>query len=459
MRSLRVRLLLAQLLVIVVALGTIVMLASKATEREFQQYLQRGSMQRRTRIDATFGDYYADVESWEGVQPFVERLAQVFGERLVLVDPAGKVVADSGGELVGSGLGSRSPSVVAAITFRGAPVGTLRSMPPPEPPAPSFEAFFLTAVNRWLLAGVAVACVAGVALSLAISRQVVKPIAALTAAAQEMEKGDLTQRVQHVSNDEVGELGHAFNAMADALQRGETLRRNLVNDVAHELRTPLSNIRGYLEAVRDGVIEPNARVIASLHDEALMLSRLVDDLQELSLAEAGQLKLHHEPVDVRSVIHQAVSVMQPVAREKQLKLSADVPDDLPPAEGDSERIGQVLRNLMANALAYTPEGGSIAVSARLVARELNICVKDTGTGISAEDLPHVFERFYRADKSRARSTGGSGLGLAIVKQLVEAHGGCVWAESIPGAGSSFHFTLPVAGTDSTMPSSALQQSA
>ncbi len=459
MRSLRVRLLLAQLLVVLVALGTIGLLASKATQSEFQRYLDRGSTQRMRRIDATFGAYYAELGSWEGIQPVVERLAQVFGERLVLVDTAGTVVADSAKLLLGTPLGSKNPQIVAVITFRGVPVGTLRSVPPSEPPPPGFEAFFLASVNRWLMAGVLVACLAGGVLSLALSRQVVKPIAALTTAAREMEKGDLTQRVQHVANDEIGELGHAFNAMADALQRGEALRRNMVSDVAHELRTPLSNIRGYLEALRDGVIQADAAVIASLHEEALMLSRLVEDLQELSLAEAGQLKLQRQPADLRSVIQQAVDVMQPEAADKKLKLSADLPADLPLVDADCERIGQVLRNLLANALAYTSEGGSVIIAAQAKGPQIELSVRDTGTGIGPQDLPYVFERFYRADKSRARKTGGSGLGLAIVKQLVEAHGGHVWAESALGAGSTFSFTLPVTEAAPVAPSSTPQQTA
>ena len=452
MGSLRIRLFLALLFMVLVALGTIVLLASKATESEFRQYLERGTVQRMRRMDATFGAYYAELGGWGGVQPLVERLAQVFGERLVLVDPSGTVVADSSRLLLGTTLGSKGPEVVAVITFHGVPVGTLRSLPPPEARAPGFEAFFLAAVNRWLLAGVLVACVAGVALSLALSRQVVKPIAALTAAARKLEKGDLTQRVQHVSSDELGELGHAFNAMADALERGEALRRNMVSDVAHELRTPLSNIRGYLEAARDHVIEADTAVITSLHEEALMLSRLVDDLQELSLAEAGQLKLLRQPMDMRSAIEQAVAMMQPEAADKQLTLSAEMPPGLPAVHADCERIGQVLRNLLANSLAYTPEGGSVTVSAHAKGKEVEVSVRDTGTGIGPQDLPCVFDRFYRADKSRARKTGGSGLGLAIVKHLVEAHGGHVWAESTPGVGSTFTFTLPVSEAATAKPS-------
>jgi len=443
MRSLRVRLLLAQLFVVLVALGTIALLASRATQREFQHYLDRGSVQRMGRFETAFGAYYAEQGSWDGVQSLIEKLAQASGERLVLLGPTGTVVADSAKLLVGTAPGPQSAGHVTIILVNGVRVGVLRSMPSESPPQ-SFEAFFLASVNRWLLQGVLVACLAGVGLSLLMSRQVVKPIAALTAAAHKMEKGDLTQRVQHISGDEVGELGHAFNAMADALERGEKLRRNMVSDVAHELRTPLSNIRGYLEAARDGVIRADAPVITSLHEEALMLTRLVEDLQELSLAEAGQLKLVQQAADVRSVIQQAVDVMRPEASEKRLALSADLPADLPEVNMDCERIGQVLRNLLANALAYTLEGGAVTVSARLVGHEVSVSVKDSGVGISAEALPHVFERFYRADKSRTRSTGGSGLGLAIVKQLVEAHGGRVWAESSPGAGSTFYFSLPAA---------------
>jgi len=259
-----------------------------------------------------------------------------------------------------------------------------------------------------------------------------------------MEMGDLSQRVVNLPDDEIGELGHAFNSMADALARAENLRRNMVSDVAHELRTPLTNIRGYLEALRDGVVQPNSAVVDSLYEEALTLNRLIDDLQEISLADAGQLKLEPRMVAVAPLIERVLNAMQAEAAAKKIALASDVPADLPAVSADPERVGQVLRNLLANALAYTPEQGSVSVSARSAGACVEVSIVDTGIGVAPEDLLLVFERFYRVDKSRARQTGGTGLGLAIVKNLVEAHGGRVWAQSTPGAGSTFTFSLPVA---------------
>jgi signal transduction histidine kinase len=250
------------------------------------------------------------------------------------------------------------------------------------------------------------------------------------------------------TRDEIGELGHAFNSMADGLARLEQLRRNMTTDVAHELRTPLSNIRGYLEALQDGVTQPSPAVIDSLHDEAMLLTRLVNDLQELALAEAGQLKLVLHPTVPEQVVSQVVDVMQPTAASKGLTLRTDLQTDLPPVMADSGRMAQVLQNLVNNAMTHTPAGGQITVTARAdaPAGQVQLSVRDTGIGIAPEHLPHVFDRFYRVDQSRTRATGGAGLGLAIVKQLVEAHGGRVWAESTPDQGSTFSFTLPVAAS-------------
>jgi signal transduction histidine kinase len=202
----------------------------------------------------------------------------------------------------------------------------------------------------------------------------------------------------------------------------------MVADVAHELRTPLSNIRGYLEAVRDGVIKPDVDTVRSLDEEATLLSRLVDDLQELSLAEAGELKLVYQPSDISELITQTVALVQAQAVTRGVSLSIDVTDKLPPANFDSYRI--------------TAKGDAITVAVRRKDNYLQVSVTDTGEGISAKDLPNIFERFYRVDKSRARATGGSGLGLTIAKRLVEAHGGEIEVRSEPGKGSCFIFTLP-----------------
>jgi signal transduction histidine kinase len=258
-----------------------------------------------------------------------------------------------------------------------------------------------------------------------------------------MEKGDLTRRVRVQSRDEIGELAHAFNAMADGLTRLEQGRRRMVTDVAHELRTPLTNLRGYLEALQDGVAQPTPEVIQSLQEEALLLSRLVDGLQELALAEAGQLRLVRQPVAVDALIQQAVYALQPVAADKGLVVTCAAPPDLPRTIADPERVGQVLRNLLHNAMTHTPPGGRITVDAQVRDKAILVRVQDTGSGIAPGDLPQIFDRFFRADRSRARATGGAGLGLAIVRQLVELHGGQVWAESTLGAGSTFSFTLPI----------------
>jgi len=247
--------------------------------------------------------------------------------------------------------------------------------------------------------------------------------------------------------------------MAGALAQAETLRRNLVADIAHELRTPLAVLQGHVEGLQDGVLSPTPPTLDRLHEETLLLTRLVDDLRELSLAEAGELKLERQPSDLGELLRRSVAAMQPQAAEKGVTLALDVAPDLPLANVDADRIGQVMRNLLANALRYTTAGGSVTVMARQTEKTrgtgvtgvtgevpaLLVAVADSGPGIAPDDLPHVFDRFYRADKSRSRASGGAGLGLAIVKQLVEAHGGRVWAESEVGKGATFKFTLPIVG--------------
>ncbi|MFQ5616968.1 MAG: ATP-binding protein [Anaerolineales bacterium] len=277
-----------------------------------------------------------------------------------------------------------------------------------------------------------------------LSRRILHPIEALTAAARELGKGDLKYRVNITSKDEIGELANAFNAMVNGLSRLEQLRRNMVSDVAHELRTPLSNVRGYLEAIQDGLANPTPEIIDSLHEEVMLLSRLVDDLQELALAEAGQLHLQPVPVQLEKIVSKALTALQPKIKEKSINIQTELPINLPTLEVDPERIGQVLRNLLTNAVTYTPPGGRITVQAHSHPVGVEINVQDTGIGIAPEHISFVFERFYRVDESRTRSTGGAGLGLAIVKQLVQAHGGNVKINSTAGSGTTITFTLPAA---------------
>ncbi len=457
--SLRFRVLVALIVVIVMAVGIVAFFASRATTGEFQRYVERGGMVRHQRFEMFLAGHYMQNRSWSGVQPLVEQMGQITGERIVLADDGGQIVADSANKLVGQTVGQNWAEPVALIVQRGMPVGAVYANPLGPADDPQREAF-LASINRALLLAAGVAGLAAVLLTLVLSRRILRPVEALTAAARRMERGDLSQRVEVQSNDEIGELARAFNAMADGLARLEELRHNMVSDVAHELRTPLSNIRGYLEALQDGVVKPKPEIIDSLYEEAMLLSRLVDDLRELALAEAGQLRLERRPVATADLVNRAMEAARAQTSAKGIALRADLPADLPLVSVDPQRIGQVLGNLLSNALTHTSSGGEVVVEARRCPEpcpepsrrvvegaretEVEVSVRDTGEGIPPEHLPYIFERFYRADRSRSRATGGTGLGLSIAKQLVEAHGGRIGVASQVGRGTTFTFTLPVA---------------
>jgi signal transduction histidine kinase len=440
LHSLRFRLLIATLLIVLVTVSIMAAFASQRTAGEFRNYVERGDRSRDRRLAFALNRAYAQTRSWQTIQPTVEDLSVVSGERVVVADLQGKIVGDSSKEWIGRSVGANWPRPAGSIVLEGEPVGAFYI----NPLSPPGNLAFVEAVNRSVLFGALIASAVAVIITLLASRQIVRPVESLTSAARQMEKGDLMVRVKVTSNDEIGQLAHAFNAMADGLARQEQLRRNMVSDVAHELRTPLTNIRGYLEAAKDGLVQPDGALVDNLHEEAILLSRLVSDLQELALAEAGQLRLECRPVQLSDVVRTTVEVLSQRAEARHVSLDVRVPDDLPLVQADPHRVTQVLRNLLNNALDFTPQGGHVTVTTWPDGEWVNVQVRDTGPGIAAEHLPNVFERFYRADASRARATGGAGLGLAIVKQLVEAHGGRVWVESTLGAGAAFCFTLPLA---------------
>jgi signal transduction histidine kinase len=272
-------------------------------------------------------------------------------------------------------------------------------------------------------------------------RRLVRPILALTGAAQRMTNGDHAARVPVTGKDEVARLGHAFNAMAESIQHHDDQRKAMVSDVAHELRTPLANIKGYLVASEDGVVPLDRELVTSLLEEAGLLERLVADLQDLALADAGKLRIHPELKDLSELAQQVVSAHRPAAEAAQVTLTAEV-NGPAPAVVDNARIRQAVGNLVSNAIRFTPSGGRVMVGVRRVGNGYNLTVADNGSGISEQHLPHLFDRFYRAEQSRSRSTGGSGLGLAITKHLVEAHHGTIAATSPVGHGSTFTIHLP-----------------
>ncbi len=294
-----------------------------------------------------------------------------------------------------------------------------------------------------LAVGASVAVAAGVATF--VARRIAEPLEAMRQAAQRIASGRYEERVPVASQDELGELADQFNRMAASLQRLEGMRRDLVADVAHELRTPLSGLAGYLEGLLDGVLDPSPKVLSQMQREVRRLRRLVDDLDEVSRVEAGQVRLRLVPIPLSEVVEGVLARLADQFRDKRITVSTELPRHLPRVRADPDRVAQILTNLLGNALQYTPPGGRVSVRARHADGEVAVAVTDTGIGIPAEHLPYVFDRFYRVDRSRSRDRRGTGIGLTIAKGLVELQGGRIWAESPgPGQGSTFTFTLPVA---------------
>jgi signal transduction histidine kinase len=437
------RLSIAFAVIILVTVGTIYFFVSQRIAVEMEYYKTISAQYRSDQIQSKLYLHYWDKGSWEDVQSVVAALG-VSGTHIILVATNGTVIGDSKGALLGMNYTDSQESSLN-MTLSGQFLGKLYISS--DPAAEPYVAPFLrlsTSINRSLLLGGSLAIAIALLLTFVLSRRITSPIGALAKTARRLGRGDLSQRVQLQGEGEVAALAQAFNSMAADLEHAEQLRRNMVADVAHELRTPLSNIQGYLEAIRDRVIKPDAATIRSLNEEAALLSRLVNELQELSLAEAGELKLVYQEEDIAKLVKQAVTPWQPQLAAKEISLSLDLPDNLPLVNIDWQRVNQVLHNLLENAVAYTHKGGTINVAAITQGDWVEVSVSDTGEGIPAEDLPHIFERFYRVDKSRARVTGGSGLGLTIAKRLVEAHGGKITVQSKLGKGSRFSFTLPIA---------------
>lgn len=453
--SLQFRLMAAFSLVILVTMGAVFLLINQSTRNEIHRFEQTREQIRTGRMEFELSAYYSRQKDWKGIQPSVQQWGSLYGRRIIVTDVNNVVVADSEGTLLGSKYLPNSPGTVLGNQPRPVfPAGQLS--PPrgqntigtlyinPELPPVERSSLLYQPIGRLFLWGGLLAVVIAIVLTFVLSRRILSPIHALTVTAGQLGRGDFSQRVKSPGRGEIGTLAQAFNKMADDMERAERLRRNMVTDLAHELRTPLSNIQGYLEAIRDGVMKADATTIRSLYEEAALLSRLTHDLQELTLAEAGDMKLVRQEEDLTKIINQTVTAMQAQALQKGVSLATNFVEQLPLCDIDSHRISQVLRNLLDNAMAHTSPGGTITVAARQSGKWVEVSVTDTGEGIPAEELANIFERFYRVDKSRTRRTGGHGLGLTIAKRLVESHGGEIKAQSAVAKGSRFAFTVPMA---------------
>lgn len=461
MRTLWLKIVGVMAIVLILALGAVGYAYNRAATTGLGVYVSMGGLRWAQTLAPQLEDYYARVGSWDGVVAFLESYGTPgmgrgrgamagaggaygapAGQRVILADGQGRVVADSLDQLVGRSLGADDLARGVPLSVSGHRVGTLLVAAPILSEGP--EAEFLAEIRRGILMGGIAAGVIALLLGSLLAFQVTSPLRALTRAARRVAGGDLAQRIPVRSRDEVGELTQAFNEMAAALDRNEQARRNMIADIAHELRTPLAAIRGNLEGILDGVFPASGESVAPVYEQTLLLSRLVDDLRDLALADAGQLRLERRPLDVAELLRGVAAAIQPQAAAQDIRVEVHADDALPPAYADPMRIRQVLLNLVGNALRHTPAGGAITLTALAVEGAIRVSVRDTGPGISPEDLPRIFDRFYRGDSSRARDSGGHGLGLAIVKRWVELHGGRVWAENHPDGGARFSFTLPMA---------------
>jgi signal transduction histidine kinase len=459
------KLLSAFLLVIIVAVGGVAILVNRSASTEFASYVNRGRVNRAQVLAPLFVEYYAETGSWTGVEALAGRLlvpgahggggrgqgamqtargALHMADRLVVANPSGEIVVDSAGTLVGKRLSDKDLSYGAPLAVAGQIQGYLLVGEFSDQPG-DLEAEFLASLNRALALSALMAGGAALVLAILLSRGLSGPLRSLAAAAGQLAAGRRGLRVRAAGGGEVALLAHSFNSMAESLEKQEGLRRQLIADIAHELRTPLAVIRGNLEALLDGIYRPSAETIAPIHEETLLLTRLVDELRDLALAEAGQLPLHIADTNPVELVRGVLSGFGARANERSITLELVLPEVEPPAVAiDAGRIRQVLSNLLVNALRYTPQRGRVQVSlAQISPGWLQVRVSDNGPGIGPDDLPHVFDRFYRGNRSRTRDGAGAGLGLAIARQWVEAHGGAIRAESVLGQGTTFAFTLPV----------------
>ena len=308
---------------------------------------------------------------------------------------------------------------------------------------PELEEAFLRTTQRSLWWSALVVGLVGAALALLLLRQVTQPLRLLDDATQRITRGNLSERVRIESGDEIGHLARSFNEMAESLEESERTQKRMIADISHELRTPITAVRSALESLRDGLIPPTQEVFAGLHDRILLFTRLVNDLQQLALADAGHLSIHAVSTEIRDLIEGIEETIGVELEDAGLELHVELEPDLPAVSVDPHRIEQVLLNLLSNAMRHAREAGQVIIAAgRVDGKTIEISVCDDGPGLSKLEQAHVFERFYRVDAARA-SDGGSGLGLAIAKAIVEQHGGRIRVENGPGGGACFRFTLPI----------------
>jgi signal transduction histidine kinase len=475
MRSLRNRLTFTHMLVALVAVAVVAGLATFLIQRGFDNLADRQAQQEANDAAEQLSDYYDRRGNWRGIDSFLRRrfpllqpgtLAQ--RRQMQLLDAQGSVIFDSAVLLSSRRVTPIQSEMRAPVTVGETIVGTVLVSSARDQLSQA-ERDFLIRVRLSVLIGSITALVVALVAGLVSAAQVTGPLRTLTVAARRLASGARHEALPMPVDRELADLATAFNTMAAQLELQEDLRRQQVADIAHELRTPLSVLRLQLESLEDGVEQPTPALLESLTEEVGLLTRLVDDLRLISLADAGQLTLNLEQLDVGDTLRQAAASAAARARQQQITLNTNLPSTPLTIIADPQRMAQILGNLIENAIRYTPSGGMITLAAigsmdaidrvhtpapdrvqtpnrgptqQMAGMVVVFSVRDTGPGIPPADLARLFERFWRADRARARETGGSGLGLAIVKRLVDLQGGRVWATSQVGQGTTIHVALP-----------------
>ncbi|PWH13300.1 MAG: sensor histidine kinase [Anaerolineae bacterium] len=466
---------LAFTLIVLLSVLSMVWIARQSTANEVRAFMFPGGMVDRDEMAQWLAEYYQVHRSWSGVETLFSRGAgergfgwqnrggmqggegmmrgMMMNQRIQIADPEGTVVYDSRGQNVGSKWSANSLALATTIRVENQTVGYLL-VEGGMMFSRADESRLVQRLNRAAIMAAAIsggiALLVAVLLSLSLSR----PIRELTLAAKQIRAGNLSQRVKVRGSDEIGLLAETFNQMAEALEKAEQTRRTMTADIAHELRNPLAVQRAHLEALIDGVYPLSVENLQIVLEQNQLLTRLVDDLRTLALAESGQLSLEKTRLSVKELLTRISDAFQAQAAERQIQLS--LPDwekeSLASIEvlGDPMRLEQVLGNLLSNALRYTPAGGWIKIGVEESSEQVRITVNDSGPGIPEADLPFIFERFYRADRSRSRTEGGSGLGLAIARNLALAHGGWLEAANAPQGGAIFTLSLPKAKPESRL---------
>ena len=444
LRSISLKLTLAFLFVGLLGAALVSLYVGLRTRTEFDRFV---AAQERGPLADALADYYEVQKSWDGIVPMLRqrRGAQMSGvaNLAALTDARGTVLYGGARHLVGATLTARELGQGTPLIVDDGIVGYLlyesgNRRHQPGTPEADFLARIRTAI---VLSGVSAAA-AALVVGVPLARTLMNPIRALTDATRGIARGELGRQVEVKNRDELGDLAAAFNQMSRDLDRTTRLRRQMMADIAHDLRTPLSVLMGYTEALADGKLRGNPETFAVMHQEARHLNHLINDLRLLSLADAGELVLNRVPTSPASLLQHAEAAHRIEADAHSVALGVHADDDLPQVLVDQDRMAQVLGNLLTNAIRHTPGGGSIILRASQEVGHVVISVEDTGTGIAEADLPYVFERFYRGDSARQQSSDESGLGLAIVKSLVEAHGGTIAVASTPGSGTTFALALP-----------------